>query len=120
VAGSVIVASDVDVGVVDRAFLVSVFSMRLTRWQDGTPIRVFVYRDRDPAHFQFVKQRLKIFPYQLRNTWDRAIYTGSGEAPRQVKTPAEMLERIISTQGAIGYIADDEIAMDGVRVIDEY
>ncbi|WP_432470573.1 hypothetical protein [Amphritea sp. HPY] len=94
--------------------------MRVTRWQDGTPIRVFVYPDRDPAHFQFVKQRLKIFPYQLRNTWDRALYTGSGESPRQVNSAAEMIQRIAQTPGAIGYIADEEITMDGVRGIDEY
>lgn len=119
-AGSIIVSPDVQLTSVDSAFLVSVFSMRVTRWQNGTPIRVFVYSDRDSEHYHFVKKHLRIFPYQLRNIWDRAVYTGTGEAPREVKDAIQMLESIRTTKGAIGYIADDEVTMEGVRVIDEY
>ena len=95
--------------------------MRVTRWPDGTPIRVFVLPDRHPVHHRFVKEYLQIFPYQLRNSWDRQVYTGTGQAPVQVKDMEEMHHRVSEASGAIGYIGSPmDLGMDKVRAVDEY
>lgn len=119
-AESVIVSRDVPQQSLSRDFLLAVFSMRVTRWPDGSPIRVFVLPDRHAAHHRFVKQRLRIFPYQLRNIWDRQVFTGTGEAPREVSDTAEMYLQVSQTPGAIGYLnTDSELNMEQVRVINE-
>lgn len=82
----------------------SVFSMHLKTWPDGTKIRVFVLADDDPLHQIFSKEKLNVFPYQLRSTWDRLVFSGTGQAPIKVNSIEEMLEKIISTPGAIGYL----------------
>lgn len=119
-AGVVIAAPDVVVESIDRNYLLSVFSMRVTRWQNGDPITVYVLSDRDPLHHAFVKKHLKVFPYQLRNIWDRAVYTGTGQSPRVVDSVMDMLDKVAQTRGAIGYVDTMEDTVDGVRVIDEY
>jgi hypothetical protein len=86
-----------------REQLRAIFMMRLRTWPDGTPIRVFVLRDDDPLHDDFVRQRLGTFPYVLRGMWDRMVYTGTGLAPTVVGTEAELRERVRSTPGAVGY-----------------
>jgi hypothetical protein len=72
----------------------ALFTMRLRRWPDGTPVRVFVLPDQNPTHRQFAKKVLGAFPYQLRRAWDRAVFSGTGQAPVEVPDEAEMLERL--------------------------
>ena len=87
----------------------SIFSMRLKTWSDGTKIRVFVLPDDDPLHQSFSKEKLNVFPYQLRSNWDRLVFSGTGQAPIKVNSIEEMLAKIASTPGAIGYSWSTEI-----------
>lgn len=89
---------------VSRASVRSIFGMRLLRWSDGTPIRVFVLEDQHPIHRAFCKEVLDIYPYQLRQSWDRLVFSGIGQAPTEVASEEEMLARVASTPGAIGYL----------------
>lgn len=82
----------------------SIFGMRLRSWNGGKPIRVFVFNDHHPLHIQFSKKILGVFPHQLRWSWDRLVFSGTGQAPTYVKTESEMLEYVKNTPGAIGYI----------------
>lgn len=78
--------------------------MHLKTWPDGTKIRVFVLPDDDPLHQIVSKEKLNVFPYQLRSTWDRLVFSGTGQAPTKVNSNEEMLNKIANTPGAIGYL----------------
>jgi hypothetical protein len=82
----------------------SIFGMRLRSWKGGKPVRVFVLRDFHPVHIEFSKKVLGVFPHQLRSSWDRLVFSGTGQAPTYVKNEDEMLKRVEKTPGAIGYI----------------
>ena len=82
----------------------SIFSMRTRYWANGEKIRVFVLPDNHVVHKTFVKQKLHMFPHQLRRTWDRMTYTGTGQPPVTVDSVTEMLEKIKYTKYSIGYI----------------
>lgn len=88
----------------EQADLRSIFSMRARYWANGEKIRVFVLPDNHDIHQAFVKQKLKMFPHQLRRTWDRMAYTGTGQSPVTVESIPEMLEKIKQTKYSIGYI----------------
>lgn len=97
-----------NLGVSEKALSVnslrSIFSMRLKTWPDGTKIRVFVLSDDDQLHQTVSKEKLNVFPYQLRSTWDRLVFSGTGQAPIIVNSTEEMLAKVASTPGAIGYL----------------
>jgi ABC-type phosphate transport system substrate-binding protein len=99
-----------------RMSLRAVFGMRLRAWPDGQPIRVFVLEDENPVHKQFAKTILSVFPYQLRRVWNKQVYSGTGQAPRQVGSEQEMREAVSGTPGAIGYLSTDQVD-DSVRVL---
>ncbi|SFU39798.1 hypothetical protein SAMN05216417_102230 [Nitrosospira multiformis] len=82
----------------------AIFGMRLHTWPDGTPIHVFVLPDEAPLHIAFSKEKLNVFPYQLRAAWDRLVFSGTGQAPETVASLEEMLAKVGSTPGAIGYL----------------
>lgn len=79
------------------------FTMRRKTWPNGTPVRVFVLPDDHQLHGRISKELLGLYPYQLRRVWDRQLFSGTGQAPVTLATEQEMLDRIASTPGAIGY-----------------
>ncbi|MDP2432735.1 MAG: hypothetical protein Q8O33_11980 [Pseudomonadota bacterium] len=82
----------------------ALFGMRLTKWPDGRPVRVFVLPDGHPVHVALCKEELNLYPYQLRQAWDRLVYSGMAQAPIEVATEEEMISRVATTPGALGYV----------------
>jgi hypothetical protein len=100
---SVITSPDRASVTVDRQLLLAMFTMRMRAWPDGTPARVFVLPDSDRLHDRFCRELLGTYPYVLRSSWDRLVFTGAGLAPVTVRNESEMREKVRSTPGAIGY-----------------
>jgi hypothetical protein len=93
------------------------FTMRLAQWPNRSPVTVFVLPDDDPLHSRFTKSLLGLFPYQLRRVWDRQVFSGTGQAPTTVANEREMIDRVASTPGALGY-ASSVPSDAGVRSIE--
>jgi hypothetical protein len=104
----VIVNRSVDVSSLSQYKLRTVFGMRLPSWPDGSAVHVFVLPDDPPLHRRFAKQRLGVFPPQLRRAWNNLIYSGLGQAPTVVANEQEMRDRVAETPGAIGYATTGE------------
>jgi hypothetical protein len=109
-AGSVdiLISPDQAKNHLDRTLLRAIFAMRLRQWPDGTAVHVFVLPDHDAATDRFCREQLGTYPYVMRDTWDRMVFTGTGLAPTVVASEQEMRERIRSTPGAIGYVRGDD------------
>ncbi len=103
---ALIVNPDVVQSKVSEDTVRALFTMRLRRCSDGVPVRVFVLPDRHPVHRDFAKTTLGVFPHQLRRAWDRLVFTGTGQAPREVANEAEMLEWVAKSPGAVGYVSN--------------
>ena len=101
---------------IPRASLRAIFGMLLQKWPADTPVRVFVLKDDMPEHATFSKTVLQVFPHQLRMAWDRQVFSGQGQYPEQVTSTQEMLFKVASTPGAIGYVKASEVNQN-VRVL---
>lgn len=106
---AVVVHAGLGVQSLELATLRAIFGMRVLEWPDGTPIRVFVMRSDSELHRRFTKGTLQIFPYQLQQAWDRLVFSGTGQAPREVESIEEMRRRIAETPGAIGYLPENTL-----------
>lgn len=103
-AVDIITHRDVKVRSITLANARAIFGMRMPRWPDGTLVRVFVLPDQHPLHSRLSKEKLDLYPYQLRQTWERLLYSGMAQAPVEVGSEEEMLSRVAATPGAIGYV----------------
>lgn len=101
---------------ISAASLRNVYTLRQTLWPDHQPIVVFVLPDDHPVHIAFAKEKLGLYPYRLRQTWDRLSFSGMASAPIEVKDENEMLARVRATAGAIGYTGKDA-AYDGIKIL---
>jgi ABC-type phosphate transport system substrate-binding protein len=104
-AAEVIANKGVPVSQLSVANARAIFGMRQVKWPDGTLIRVFVLPDNHPVHGAFCKERLNLYPYQMRQSWDRLVYSGMAQAPEEVASEAEMIARVAAIPGAIGYVS---------------
>lgn len=102
--------------ILSQSMLCAIFGMRLKKWEDGLPIKVFVLPDENPLHITFSKKVLGVFPYQLRSAWDRLVFSGTGEEPIKVQSEQQMRAIVGSTSGAIGYLSREMID-DSVQVL---
>lgn len=101
---------------ISRSSLRAIFGMRLSKWPADTPVKVFVMKDDAPEHNAFSKILLQVFPHQLRLAWDRQVFSGQGQYPEQVASAQDMLSKVASTPGAIGYIKSSEVT-NNVRIL---
>lgn len=97
----------VPVGALARDTTRALFAMRQRNWPNGDVAQVYVLGDSHPVHVRFAKEELGVFPHQLRLAWDRAVFSGTGQAPRRVGSQSEMLEQVGATPGAIGYLTTE-------------
>jgi ABC-type phosphate transport system substrate-binding protein len=86
-----------------------IYTMRQLRWSDDRAIIVFVLPNQHELHQKFAKERLQIFPYQLNRIWHKLTYSGLGVAPTIVQSEDELIQAVINTPGAIGYIQDSTL-----------
>lgn len=86
-------------------FLRGIFTLRISSWPDGEPVRVFVLPDQHPTHKRFVREYLGTYPYVVRDIWEQVSFTGTGLTPTVVETEEEMRRRVRNTRGAIGYVS---------------
>ncbi len=110
----------VNASVPERPYTVNdlraIFAMQRPTWSNGERIHVFVFADDAPIHREFTKTRLNMFPHQFRRIWDRLLFSGTGQPPRQVSSPDEMIEKISTTPNSIGY-AGSAPENDSIRTI---
>lgn len=82
----------------------AIYSMHLQEWKSGRSIKVYVLPDRSEIHQRFTKNNLGFFAYQLRRNWDRQVFSGTGEAPKEIATALQMKAQIATTKDSIGYL----------------
>lgn len=95
--------------ILTKSQLRRIYTMRQLRWSDNTAISVFVLPNQNSLHQRFAKERLQIFPYQLNRIWHKLTYSGLGVAPTVVASQQELIQAVINTPGAIGYVDDETL-----------
>lgn len=115
-SAGIIVHPGVEGRSISTASLRNIYTLRQTLWPNHQPIVVFVLPDDNPVHEAFAKEKLGLYPYRLRQTWDRLSFSGMAGAPIEVKDESEMRARVRATPGAIGYTSKDTV-YEGIKTL---
>lgn len=95
----------------------AIFSKRKRSWGNGKAITVVVLPDDHILHKQFCRRILKMYPYVLRDNWDRITFSGTGTAPVVVSNEKHLKHLVASTPGAIGYIQSTEPNSKDIHIL---
>lgn len=102
----VIAHPSVNIDSLSQRDLSRIYVNQMKFWSDQNRLTVFSHSTKSPILREFSVAKLRMQPHQLSRVWKRLTFSGTGRAPVMVKTEKEMLQKIISTPGSIGYVLD--------------
>lgn len=81
--------------------LLQIYSLEKTRWSDGAAIVPFdVAGPAQDAFYGAIGQSTS----QIRRVWLRKKLSGEGQPPTSLGSDAEVISRVSSTPGAVGFV----------------
>jgi ABC-type phosphate transport system substrate-binding protein len=103
----VIANPEVSGDAVDRDFLRDAYLKKSNEWGNGEAIHPIdlasKFRERD----RFTEQVIRKTPAQLRTYWNQQIFSGKGVPPPEADAVDDVIDYVVSTKGAIGYVPLD-------------
>ncbi|MFK7160282.1 substrate-binding domain-containing protein [Marinospirillum sp. MEB164] len=81
-------------------------NQQLPNGQQATPIEM---SDNSPLKASFHTQVTGRSLAQLNAFWSQQVFTGRGQPPRSVESPAAMRAAVAATPGALGYLPASEV-----------
>ena len=84
-------------------------------WSDGSPVILFDLQRKDEirrSYFRF----LGIRSSRVKSIWMKRVLSGDAEPPEALTSQEEMLNRVATTPGAMGFVDLSKVAGD-VRVV---
>ncbi len=112
----VVIVNRSNPNVIDRSFVVRVYTGAVKGWPDGSPVFALDQHEGTEARKSFGDSILEKSQANLKAIWSQNIFTGKGYPPK-LATPDEEMKRIVaSNRHAIGYILESSVD-DTVKVV---
>lgn len=100
----VIVHPDNPIASIPRDTLRDAFLKKTSEWSSGESIRPIELARRFPARDRFNRDVLRKSTTQLKSYWSQQIYSGKAVPPPEAATTRTVIEHVLSSKGAIGYL----------------
>ena len=111
-----VVSAKSSVTALSKSQLVDIFLGKTNRFPDGTQAAPIDQAEGSAARDEFYDKIVGKTAAQIKAYWSKIIFTGRGQPPPTVSSPAEMKKRISDNPAAIGYL-DRSMVDDSVRVV---
>jgi ABC-type phosphate transport system substrate-binding protein len=82
----------------------AIFTGEKTRFADGFHAVPVILKG-GPAHEVFLKNYCDESPDEFRAQWRKAVFTGQGAMPKAFASESALIEYVVATPGAIGYVS---------------
>jgi ABC-type phosphate transport system substrate-binding protein len=111
----VIANKSAPVSKISAGSLLQIYLMKNTKWGDGA--KIVVYYSRQQSICQKMCEFIGMDIVDLRKRWMQMQLSGEGKAPEAVDNDQEMIEKVESTMGAIGYVNASAIRGNDLNII---
>jgi ABC-type phosphate transport system substrate-binding protein len=95
--------------------LLDLYTCDVQSWSDDQPVVVFDLKPRTAVKETFYRFIGKS-PSRMKSVWMKKMLSGEGNPPASLKTEEELLQKVASTPGAIGYVDRTRVG-DQVKVL---
>jgi len=99
----VIANKSVPVDTLNKTDLLDIYTGDIKKWSDNQPVVVFDLKSNVEAKEAFYKFLGKSFS-RMKSIWLKKMLSGEGEPPALMSSEEELLQKVVSTRGAIGYV----------------
>ena len=101
---AVIAHKEVPLDTLSKAQLLDFYSCEIKFWSKELPVVVLDLKPQTEAKTSFYKF-LGMTASRMKSLWLKKMLMGEGEPPGAVKTEEEMLNKVATTPGALGFVS---------------
>ena len=112
---AVVANESVPVEEIDSGDLLDIYTGDVRSWNDGEPVIVFDLKPRGKVKDMFYKFLGKS-PSRMKSIWLKRMLAGEGDPPPAIDSEEALLEKIMDTKGAVGFVAEEKVP-EGVKVL---
>ena len=113
---AVIANKDLKTSSINKAKLLDIYTLDISEI-GGSKLKVFDYSSETPTKKSFFEALNKSIS-EFKQIWMKKKFTGNGNPPLNVGSEDDMVSKVASTPGAIGYVDADKVT-SAVKVIME-
>ena len=113
---AVVANTSVSVDEIEQSELIDFYTGDLSTWEDGEPVIVFDLKpktDVKEVFYAFIGKTTS----RLKSIWLRKKLSGEGGPPEALETEDELLSRVASTEGSIGFVSLTAVQDSSVKVL---
>ncbi len=100
---AVVAHKSVPVDSISKSELLDLYTGETSIWRDGEPVVVFDLKERGKTRKTFYKF-LGMASSRIKSIWLKRMLLGEADPPESLKSEEELLRKISTTQGAIGFL----------------
>ncbi len=100
---AVVAHKSVPVDSVSKSELLDLYTGETSIWRDGEPVVVFDLKENGKTRKTFYKF-LGMASSRMKSIWLKRMLSGEADPPESLKSEEELLRKISTTQGAIGFL----------------
>ena len=113
---AVIAHKDVPADSLTKVQLLDFYTGDALSWDSGQQVVVFDLKSRGPVRDAFYEYLGKTSS-RMRSIWLKRKLSGEGDPPESFETEAEVLQRVASTPGALGFVQQATVSGDDVKIL---
>jgi len=114
---AVIANKSVPVDEIDKSALIDYYVRDIWVWNNNEPVTVFDLKTKSDIKDKFYNFLGKS-PSRMKSIWMKQMLSGEGKPPEALASENEMLEKVSSTTGSIGFISSSNATSD-VKILIE-
>ena len=99
------VQQDNPIGAISATDLREIYLGEKTYFGNGLRAKPSLQQEESPVTREFIERVLNETPEGYRRLWRRKLFSGGGIPPVAFQTPADVLDYVFKTPGAIGIVA---------------
>jgi ABC-type phosphate transport system substrate-binding protein len=112
---AVIAHKEAPVDTLTPAQVLDFYSGDLKIWSNKVPVTLFDLKAQSESKEAFYKLLGKT-PSRMKSLWLKKLLMGEGEPPAALPSEEEMLRKVASTRGALGFVSQTKVTKE-VKVI---
>lgn len=95
----------------------AIFLGEKTKWSNDSKVS-FVVLKTPEAQEKFMKDFVGKTPSQFNNFWKQQVFTGKGKIPESFDNVKDLVDFVAKTDGAVGYLSNDDAPAENMKKID--
>ncbi|MFC2085218.1 hypothetical protein ACFLS9_09180 [Bacteroidota bacterium] len=112
---AIIANKSVPIDNITKSYLFDLYSKDIIWWENNEPVIIFDLKPKTEVK-QLFYSYLGKSPSRMKSIWLKKLLSGEGDPPEAVLSDEEMIQKIINTKGAIGFV-DINSVTDSVKLL---